>query len=191
MSRSSTLAPRASPLLREIKRAPPSLAAVDAEGTFEGYASVFNIPDTGRDIVMPGAFTHSLAKRGLRGVKLLWQHEPAQPLGTWLALKEDARGLKVRGRLNLEVARARELLALMREGAVDGLSIGFRTERAASDRKSGVRLLKQVDLWEISLVTFPMLPQARVTCVKRRDAALTTPHGTLAARIRHATSAML
>ena len=176
---------RASPLL-EIKRAPPSLGTVAADGTFEGYASLFNLPDLGRDIVMPGAFARSLAARGTSGIKLLWQHQAAQPIGSWLEIREDSRGLFVRGKLNLEVGSARELLALLREGAVDGLSIGYRAEKARTDRKSGLRQLLQVDLWEISLVTFPMLPQARVTAVKRTA----PPSRNLLDSIRHATRAM-
>jgi HK97 family phage prohead protease len=83
---------------------------------------------------------------------------------------EDHRGLKVKGRLNLAVSRAREILALMREGTIDGLSIGYRTERTMTDRKTGIRRLFKLDLFEISIVTFPMLPQARISSVKRRTA---------------------
>ena len=151
----------------ETKHAGGSTIDASADGTFSGYASVFNIRDLGNDIVMPGAFGASLRERGERGVKLLWQHDASQPVGSWLSLKEDIRGLKVHGRLNLKVAKAQEVASLMREGAVDGLSIGFRTQRANRDRKSGTRRLYQLDLWEISLVTFPMLPQARVDAVKR------------------------
>jgi uncharacterized protein len=132
------------------------------DGAFEGYASLFGQPDLGRDVVMPGAFAASLARRGPRGVRMLWQHDPGEPIGLWLELAEDARGLRVRGRLNLGVRRARDVHALMREGALDGLSIGFRVERAAPDRVSGLRRLERLDLWEVSLVTFPMLPGARV-----------------------------
>jgi uncharacterized protein len=158
----------------EIKRAPLALGAVSEAGVFEGYASLFNISDLGRDVVMPGAFADSLRKRGPQQIKLLWQHDPTEPVGAWLSVTEDSIGLKVKGRLNLAVSRAREILALMREGSVDGLSIGFRTQRAVEDRKTGVRRLYTLDLWEISLVTFPMLPQARVTAVKRA-ARGTTP----------------
>ena len=98
---------------------------------------------------------------------MLWQHEAGQPIGAWDDIGEDARGLRVKGRLNLDVAKAREVLSLMREGSVDGLSIGFRTERFVIDRKTGIRSLQKIDLWEISVVTFPMLPQARVSAVKR------------------------
>ena len=189
MTASLGLYPRGSPRAREIKRAPPHVLDVGTDGVFEGYASVFGIPDLGRDVVMPGAFIRSLKARGAGGIRMLWQHEPGEPLGTWLSLAEDHRGLKVRGRLNLSVARSRELLSLMREGAVDGLSIGFRTERALPDRKSGLRRLVQIDLWEISLVTFPMLPQARVTAVKHQRSPST--HSTLAQKIRYAASAFL
>jgi HK97 family phage prohead protease len=137
---------------------PPRSVTVD--GTFSGYASLFGIADLGRDMVMPGAFVASLARRGPSGIRMLWQHDPAEPVGRWLAIAEDARGLHVRGQLNLAVRRARELAALIADGAVDGLSIGFRTEKARPER--GLRRLLEVDLWEISLVTFPMLPAARV-----------------------------
>ncbi|HMN72459.1 MAG TPA: HK97 family phage prohead protease [Rhodoblastus sp.] len=150
----------------EMKRAPLAVGEVSATGLFEGYASLFGVADLGGDVVMAGAFRDSLRKRDADRVKMLWQHDPAEPIGAWLAIEEDARGLKVRGRLNLEVSRAREILALMRDGHVDGLSIGFRTLRAMQDRKTGLRHLQKLDLWEISLVTFPMLPQARVTAVK-------------------------
>ena len=92
------------------------------------------------------------------------------PIGVWLELREDARGLYARGRLMPEVMRAREVLSLMRAGALDGLSIGFRTMKGRTDPKTGVRRLDQIDLWEISVVTFPMLPEARVATVKRRGA---------------------
>jgi HK97 family phage prohead protease len=159
-------------LAREAKFLPQAVAAVAADGTFEGYASLFGLPDLGKDVVMPGAFAESLARRGAGGVRMLWQHDPAQPIGRWLAITEDARGLKVRGELNLAVARGREVRALLRDGGVDGLSIGFRVERATPDRAAGVRRLEKVDLWEISVVTFPMLPDARVSGVKR---SLTSP----------------
>ncbi|WP_353185258.1 HK97 family phage prohead protease [Bosea sp. (in: a-proteobacteria)] len=150
----------------EAKLLPLQPARVLPDGIFEGYASLFRIPDLGKDVVEPGAFRDSLARRGASGVKLLWQHDPAEPLGRWLSLAEDSRGLFVRGRLSLAVARAREILALMREGAIDGLSIGFRPERARNEPRTGLRRLERVDLWEVSIVTFPMLPQARISAVK-------------------------
>ena len=98
---------------------------------------------------------------------MLWQHQAAEPIGVWTSIVEDSRGLKVEGRLDLSVARAREALSLMRNGAIDGLSIGFRTRRATTEKSSGVRRLHEIDLWEISIVTFPMLPQARIGAVKQ------------------------
>jgi len=149
--------------------------AVAADGAFEGYASLFNKEDLGHDIVAPGAFRDSLADRGPTGVKMLFQHNPSEPIGIWDSLREDARGLLARGRLMPEVARAREVLALMRAGALDGLSIGFRALKGRRDARTGVRRLEKVDLWEISVVTFPLLPEARVAHVKARPFAHRPP----------------
>jgi len=168
----------------ETKFAPVSLSAVEADGTFTGYASLFNKADLGRDVVMPGAFRASLTKRGAGGVKMLFQHDPAEPIGVWLDIAEDGQGLAVKGKLTAGVARAREVLALMRAGAIDGLSIGYRTVRGRTDAKSGVRRLYEVDLWEISVVTFPMLSEARVSAVKGRG------RDALAATIRQAARMM-
>ena len=156
---------------REVKFAPVDLKTVEADGTFSGYASLFNAVDLGQDLVVPGAFRDSLDERGPRGVKLLFQHDPNEPIGVWLELNEDGRGLYARGRLMPEVTRAREVLSLMRAGALDGLSIGFRTVQGRTDPASGVRRLDKIDLWEISVVTFPMLPAARVSQVKRKTRA--------------------
>ena len=168
----------------ETKFARAALSRVDEDGTFAGYASLFGKADLGRDVVMPGAFRASLARRGAAGVKMLFQHDPNQPIGVWSEIREDGAGLFVRGRLTTGVARAREVLSLMRAGALDGLSIGYRTVRARTDRKTGVRTLVEVDLWEISVVTFPMLPEARIAQVKAGDGA------GLVAAIRRATAAM-
>ena len=155
-----------SPMPGETKRAGFALTSVDAEGTFEGYASLFNVEDLSRDIIAPGAFRDTLTKRGAGGIRLLYQHDPAEPIGVWLDIAEDARGLIVKGRLTLDVAKAREVLSLMKAGALEGLSIGFRTEKGTRDSRSGIRTLTKIDLWEISVVTFPMQPGARVTAVK-------------------------
>jgi HK97 family phage prohead protease len=156
----------------ETKFARAEISAVEADGTFSGYASLFGKADLGRDVVMPGAFGASLAKRGAAGVKMLFQHDPNQPIGVWTEIREDGQGLFVKGRLTADVARSREVLALMRAGALDGLSIGYRTVRGRTDAKTGVRRLMEVDLWEISVVTFPMLPEARVSSVKSGERAL-------------------
>lgn len=151
----------------ETKRLKPAaIDHVDEAGRFEGYAAIFNRVDQGRDVVAPGAFRRSIAERGIASIKLLWQHDPAEPIGVFETIAEDARGLHVRGRLLLDVQRAREALALIRIGAIDGLSIGYKTIAATLDAATGIRTLKEVDLWEISLVTFPMQEAARVRRVK-------------------------
>lgn len=148
------------PLSRRV--APLRLASLGPD-EFEGYASLFGVPDGGGDIVMPGAFAATLRRRPPAEVRMLYQHTAAEPLGVWQDIREDTRGLYVRGRLVLDVQRAREVRALFADGALDGLSIGFRTVRA---RKSGVhRLLQEIELWEISVVTFPLLAGSSVTAV--------------------------
>ncbi len=151
------------------------LKSVNDDGTFEGYASLFDREDLGHDVIQPGAFRDSLAARGAAQIKMLFQHNPSEMIGVWEEIREDARGLYVRGRLMPAVARAREVLALMRAGALDGLSIGFKAVKARRDARSGVRRLEKVDLWEISVVTFPMLPGARVASVKQRPFSGTLP----------------
>lgn len=139
--------------------APPR---IDAEGYFEGYASLFGVVDLGRDVVMPGAFRSTLSRRPTGEIKLLWQHDPDQPLGEWLEVAEDRRGLFVAGKLDLALPKARELHRLVTRGTVDGLSIGYRTEGEKRDAATGLRRIEKLDLWEISIVTFPLLPQARI-----------------------------
>ncbi|WP_333713730.1 HK97 family phage prohead protease [Yoonia sp.] len=130
------------------------------DGTvISGYASLFGAPDQGGDIVERGAYAASLAKG--RGVKMLWQHDPAQPIGVWDEVREDAKGLWVKGRLLTDVAKGREAASLIAAKAIDGLSIGYRTLKARKD-DAGQRRLTELELWEVSLVTFPMLPDARV-----------------------------
>jgi len=155
----------------EVKFTSLDLKVVEGDGSFEGYASLFHREDMSRDVVLPGAFSESLRQRGPGGVKMLFQHDANQPIGVWNSLKEDARGLYAAGRLMPEVEKAREVHALMRAGALDGLSIGFRTVKGRRDRVSGVRRLEKVDLWEISVVTFPLLPEARVSTMKARPFA--------------------
>lgn len=171
------------PITQEMKFLAEPLHTIDADGVFDGYASLFGVADLGKDVVMPGAFAESLRKRDARAVRLLWQHDPAMPIGRWLSIAEDRRGLRVRGKLNLAVERARDIHALMREGAVDGLSIGFRVERARAERPTGLRRLEKLDLWEISVVTFPMLPGARVESVKRQPHELANAIRSTAARL--------
>jgi len=125
----------------------------------EGYASLWGVADLNGDVVARGAFADSLAKTGAKGVRMLHQHESRTAVGVWDDLVEDERGLFVRGRIMDWSAEARFAAALSRAGALDGLSIGFRSSRAR--REGRLRVLVEVALWEVSLVTFPMLPGAR------------------------------
>ena len=149
-------------LERKDMQAELGLRVVDGHG-IEGYASLFGKRDQGGDVVQKGAYAASLKRlaAGGRAVKMLWQHDPTQPIGIWDEVREDATGLWVKGRLLTEVEKGREAAALLAAGAIDGLSIGYRTVRAERDGK-GQRLLQELELWEVSLVTFPMLPEARV-----------------------------
>ncbi len=125
-----------------------------------GYASLFDKVDQQGDMVQRGAFTNSLESRGLDGIKMLWQHDPTKPIGFWTSIVEDAQGLRVEGKILSEIAQGREAIALLKAGVVTGLSIGYRTLKSGNNKSSG-RILKSVDLWEISIVTFPMLDGAR------------------------------
>lgn len=140
-----------------------------------GYASLFGAADQGNDVVMAGAYARSLKAMTASGksVKMLWQHDPREPIGIWDEVREDRRGLYVKGRLLPDVTRAREAAALIEAGAIDGLSIGYRTKRAEKNAQ-GQRLLHDLELWEVSLVTFPMLPTARLSGAKG-DAADVAP----------------
>jgi HK97 family phage prohead protease len=162
-------------LAKRSRALPLDMKSLDDDGAFEGYASLFNREDLGHDVIAPGAFRESLKNRGAARIKMLFQHDPAEPIGVWDEIREDARGLYVRGRLMTAVAKAREVLALMRAGALDGLSIGFKAVKARRDAASGIRRLEKVDLWEISVVTFPMLPGARVEHVKTRPFTASVP----------------
>ena len=167
----------------ELKFAPGS--ALVADGTqLEGYASLFGLTDQGGDIVRRGAYAASLKRLAARGdkVRMLWQHDPAKPIGVWDEIREDEKGLWVKGRLLPEIGQAREAAALIAAGAIDGLSIGYRTISDERDAK-GRRLLSEVELWEVSLVTFPMLAEAKVG--RKSDGALE-----LAAAFRAAAQAL-
>ena len=161
------------------------LKGLTAGGRFSGYASLFGEPDLGKDVIERGAFSRSLQERGVAGIRMLFQHDPASPLGHWVTLKEDARGLYVEGQFAPGVSKADEVRRLMKARALDGLSIGFQTVRAKRDARTGIRHILEADLWEISVVTFPMLPSARVSEVKEMGAG-----AILAAKLRHAAGVM-
>ncbi len=141
------------------------------DNVIQGYASLFGEIDQGGDIVMPGAYITSLRTLAARDckVKMLWQHDPGQPIGVWDEVREDGRGLWVKGRVLTETRRGAEAVSLIAAGALDGLSIGYRTVKAARHQGGG-RQLTEVDLWEVSLVTFPMLTQARVAAKSTTEA---------------------
>jgi HK97 family phage prohead protease len=141
----------------EVKREP------DQDGVFEGYASVFDIVDGGMDVVSRGAFTKSIATRK---PKMLWQHDTSQIIGVWDEVREDERGLFVKGRLLKDVQKGREAMALMRVGAIDSMSIGYKTIAATEEGSGAVRRLLELDLFEVSVVTFPMLEAAKITDIK-------------------------
>lgn len=152
--------------LREKKYVSASLDEVHLDGTFSGYASVFNEVDLSNDSVAPNAFSKSLSKRSASDIRMLFQHNPDEPIGVWEEITQTERGLKVRGKITQSVSRGAEVLELMRAGAIDGLSIGFKTVRAKQDKSQNIRRILEADLWEISIVTFPMQETARIETVK-------------------------
>ena len=156
-----------SPTMREQRKVsvPLEIKSIEPDGRFAGYASVFDMTDNQRDRVLRGAFRETLKGR-VREVKLLWQHDQSEPVGYFSDMFEDAHGLYVEGRLLMDVAKAREAYALMKEGVVSGLSIGYSPLRYTTDPDSGVRLLHKVALWEVSLVTFPANEASRISVVK-------------------------
>ena len=137
--------------------------AIGDDGTFSGYGSVFGVEDSYGEIVIAGAFDESLANRL---PSLLWQHRASEPIGIYTLVKEDAIGLYVEGKLALDTVRGQEAHALLKMGAISGLSIGFNTREDSYDTVTGVRTLRKLDLWEVSLVTFPANEAACVTDVK-------------------------
>lgn len=144
---------------------------VEGDGEFSGYGSIFGNKDLGGDVIEKGAFAKSIGRKGAKAVKLLYQHKSDEPIGVFDEIIEDDRGLKVKGRLAMGTQRGREVYELMKMGALDGLSIGYRVEPkyVDYDEKGKTRRLKSVDLMEISAVTFPMNPRARVQAVKGTD----------------------
>ncbi|PTD16964.1 HK97 family phage prohead protease [Sphingomonas fennica] len=130
---------------------------------FAGYAAIFDRVDRGGDVVRAGAFRRAV-EAGPKGVPLLWQHDPARPIGRIDYLAEDGHGLRVIGRLSGRSPAAREAAARIGDGSVRGLSFGYRV-RGSAQRIN--RELLDLDLVEVSLVTFPMQPRARVHAVER------------------------
>ncbi|USO01477.1 MAG: HK97 family phage prohead protease [Alphaproteobacteria bacterium] len=151
------------------KVSPPVLIkSLDSRGNFFGYASVFDWIDRQGDTVAQGAFSHSLKKWHMQKKmpKMLWQHKHHEPIGKWTFMGEDPKGLYVEGRLLMDVGRARSAYALMKEGVLDGLSIGYEVKKSYQDQTTKARVLTEIDLHEISLVTFAANEKAKVHHVK-------------------------
>jgi len=148
---------------------------VGADGTIEGYGSVFGVKDSYADVIQKGAFDKSIkAHREAKSMPaLLWQHDAAQPIGVWTEMSEDSNGLKLKGKLAMDTVKGKEAHALLKMGALNGLSIGFMTKQAQYDEKTEIRTLTEVEIWETSIVTFPANTKARVTHVKSADAMQT------------------
>lgn len=139
---------------------------LDDAGRFEGYASVFDVKDMGGDIVEHGAFKSSLKAKAPKGIRMLLDHDPKARVGVWEEMAEDAHGLYAKGRLLIDKQIGREAYIDLKEGALDGLSIGYRAIKHRMDGRKRARMLSEVDLFEVSLVTFPMNHDTRVTAVK-------------------------
>lgn len=155
------------------------LKEVSAEGTITGYGAIFNNVDQHGDRIVPGAFAKSIATRmsGGAALPMLWCHDPREPLGMFTEVSEDRKGLRLKGQFVMDVPRAKEIFALLKAGAVRGMSIGYRTMADAIE--GNVRLLKEIDLWEVSLTTFPSNGKATITGIKS-----THPLDELARRLR-------
>jgi hypothetical protein len=152
---------------RLVRLSAPAQLETLGRDQFEGYASLFGVADSAGDVVAPGAFARSL--RDISRIRLLYQHVASEPIGVWEQMIEDSTGLYVRGRILTDLERGRDVLALLREGALDGLSIGFRTVRAQRNAVTKQRTLLEVELWEVSVVTFPLLKGSHVTAIGKKN----------------------
>jgi HK97 family phage prohead protease len=148
------------------------LKAHSDDGTFTGYGSVFHVEDSYREVVLPGAFQASIEKHREKGTApaMLWQHRPDKPIGVWDEIKEDEHGLLMKGRIltDQKVPNADGAHALIKEGAIRGLSIGYSIPKGGMDfdEEKNITELSKINLWETSLVTFPANPEAFVTEVR-------------------------
>ena len=144
------------------------LKKITKQGSFAGYGSLFGVEDSYKEVVVAGAFKKTLARHKKEGrlPSMLWQHRSGEPIGIWTKMLEDAKGLYVEGQINLDVRRGVEAHSLMKQGAISGLSIGFHTVKSIYDETTNIRELLEVDLWEVSVVTFPALSPARISDVK-------------------------
>ena len=162
----------------ERKNSPQYLAGIDLEldakavsssGEFEGWASTFDNVDRGRDVVKAGAFDESLRDRPANKVKMLRAHDPNWLVGHWKEMRTTSEGLLVKGQLLLDTVAGKECYELMKVGALDAMSIGYKVLKDSFDRQNSVRFLEKVALFEVSLVTFGMNEQAVVSAVKGEE----------------------
>lgn len=177
MKTRATLERRSAAGGRQVRSYAFEIKAVSDDGTIEGYGSVFGVRDNYDDVVAAGAFAASLKahKSASTMPAMLWQHDANEPIGVWTEMVEDATGLRIKGQLALDTTRGKEAHALLKLRALNGLSIGFISKQWAYDRETDVRTLTEIDLWEVSLVTFPANEKARVTDVKAAAADLAAP----------------
>lgn len=150
------------------------IKALAENGEFEGYGSTFGgEPDSYGDVIAQGAYAKSLGRHRDRGTmpKMFWQHDAGQPIGKWLDAQEDDKGLLMRGKLNMGVQRGKEAYALLKEGDIDGLSIGYRIDKYSVDTDSGVWTLEEIDLQEVSVVSIGANENATISSVKAAKAA--------------------
>lgn len=153
------------------KNYPLNLKTTLSDGWFLGYASVFNVVDQQNEQVAQGAFTKTLLQwqRNKQMPKMLWQHDPKSPIGLWRHIVEDEHGLRVEGQLMIDLRQGQEAYMLLKKGIVDGLSIGFTVTRVRKNYLTKTRILEEISLYEISLVTFAANPQARILSCKTID----------------------
>lgn len=172
-----TLECREAPNGREVRSFAFEVRSTGDDGSIEGYGSVFGVKDSYDDVIVKGAFAESLKAHKAVGTMpaMLWQHDSGEPIGVWTEMVEDSKGLKIKGKLALDTTRGKEAHALLKMGALNGLSIGFMSKEWTYDRDTEVRTLTQIDLWEVSLVTFPANEKSRVTNVKAATDEVTAP----------------
>ena len=145
---------------------------IKQSGTFSGYASVFNVIDRQKHVILPGAFSNTI--KDLSKVKLLWQHNSAEPIGNITNMTENNIGLHITANLLLDLQKGKEAYLMLKNGIINALSIGYSVIEDYIDVKTGIRVLKKISLWEISLVTFPANIHSKVTDVKNINADLAT-----------------
>lgn len=151
---------------------------IDEDGTIEGYGAIFGNRDSYSDIIEKGSFINTLVEKPTDKIKMLWQHRASEPIGFWTEIKEDEKGLYCKGKLLLKLTQAKEVYEMLKAGLIDGLSIGYNTVKSKIEEGEDeciIRRITEVDLWEISVVTFPANSSANITSVKETSLIKKTP----------------